>query len=81
MPDSVRNVDEIYHDFPETTLSTSPNNSYLFNFKMEKNEVLNYGMGAIPLYEEVDYYDRPNYRPRVRSYFVDLIDSDPDKEG
>jgi len=48
----------------------------MFNFKMEKDGIFTEGSGATALYEEVFYYDNPNSRPKVRSYFVDLVDAD-----
>jgi hypothetical protein len=53
---------------------TSPDLSYLFNFKLDKDGVLSDNVfydetGAYELYDEVES------KPRVRSYFVDLTDA------
>ena len=67
MASSVGANDYVYNS--QVWISTAPDLSYLFNFKLDKDGVLSEGNGAWELYDEVDS------KPRVRSYFVELTDA------
>jgi len=63
-----------YIDNSQVWIGTYPNESYLFNFRLEKDGILTEGNGAYELYDEVES------KPRVRSYFVDLFNPEEGRE-
>ena len=67
MVSPVRYNDEIYNS--QVWISTYPDLSYIFNFRLDKDGVLSEGNGTWELYDEVES------KPRVRSYFVELTDA------
>jgi len=55
-----------------SNIETYPNESYMFNFTLEKDGILSeyqYGPSVYPLYDEVEK------RAKIRSYFIELTDA------